>query len=77
MGSVISEQNCCDRLYDVSGGQREVLFLKFYPYTVVFSKVHNVEHTSLRIFNLLFLALSLPNVVLKGKKKIKRKRRNS
>lgn len=35
---------------------------------MVFSKVHNVEHTSLRIFNLLFLALSLPNVVLKGKK---------
>lgn len=40
---------------------------------MVFSKVHNVEHTSLRIFNLLFLALSLPNVVLKGKKKQKLK----
>lgn len=42
---------------------------------MVFSKVHNVEHTSLRIFNLLFLALSLPNVVLKGKKKNKKEKK--
>lgn len=42
---------------------------------MVFSKVHNVEHTSLRIFNLLFLALSLPNVVLKGKKNNKKEKK--